>query len=278
MSLKIAYLVMGHKNVGQIARLVEQLDCDDAIFAIHIDKKSTSDVYDKLKSTLRAKKNAIFLERICISYAGWSQCRVVFSALNRLCADNLQWDYFINLSGQDYPIKPIGYIQEWLEKHRGANFIDARPIDTLKPRLRGTVRRRYQWLAIEFPGRVRRFPIPLSPFNHFQIRYYGSAWYIISRELCNWLIKSDAEVRISRRFRHTHSPDEFFMQDLIMASPYAETVVSEDRRFHIFRGQHPIILTMDHYETLMQSKALFARKFDPKVDEEIIGTISRSIS
>jgi len=284
LEVKIAYLIAAHKNAGQVVRLIEQLDCEDAVFAIHIDKKSPFNVYDEVTSALKARKNIIFLERLGVTYAGWSQCKVVFSALNRLCVEGLQWDYFIHLSGQDYPIKPISYIHEWLELHRGTNFIDARLIDKLEWRLRGSVRRRYQWLAIEQSHRVCRLPIPLSPFNHLRIKYYGSGWYMITREFCNWVVESNAETRIARRFRHTTSPDEFVMQDLIMAGPFRDTVECDNRRFFIFRDhnnkrlQHPLNLTMDHLEKVMQSSAFFARKFDQEVDDEIINTISQNIS
>ena len=282
--MKVAYLIMAHTNAGQIVRLIEQLDCEDAIFAIHIDKKSPLNVYDEVASALKAKKNVIFLERIRVSYPGWGLCSVVFSALTRLCVEELKWDYFINLSGQDYPIKPISYIYKRLELRRGTNFVDARPIDTLEPVLRGTVRRRYHWLAIEFWGQVFRLPIPLSPLNHLQVKYYGSAWYMITRDFCNWVVDSNAEAKIARRFRHTSSPDEFVMQDLIMASPYRDSVKCDNRRFYVWRDrhnkrlQHPMILTMDIFEKLMHSEAFFARKFDPNVDDEIINAVSRCIS
>jgi len=284
LEMKIAYLIAAHKNAGQVVRLIEQLDCEDAIFAIHIDKKSPFNVYGQVTSALNTRKNIIFIERIRVIYLGWGQCRVVFSALNRLCAKELQWDYFIHLSGQDYPIKPISYIHEWLDSHRGTNFIGARLIDTLEPRLRGTVRRRYQWLAIELLDRVFRLPIPLSPFNHLQIKYFGSAWYMITREFCNWVVESNAETEIARRFRYTASPDEFVMQDLIMTSPYRNTVECDNRRFYIFRDhnnrrlQHPLTLTLGHLEKIKQSRAFFARKFDQEVDDEVINAISQIIS
>ena len=147
--MKIAYLITAHKNSGQIVRLVEQLHCEDAIFAIHIDKKSPSNVWDEVTSALIPKKNIIFLERMRVIYSSWTHCKVVFSALTRLCVEELHWDYLIHLSGQDYPTKSTSYIHEWLGLRLGTNFIDARPIDMLEPRLRRTVRRRYQWLARE---------------------------------------------------------------------------------------------------------------------------------
>jgi hypothetical protein len=88
---------------------------------------------------------------------------------------------------------------------------------------------------------------------------------------------------IIKSFRGVRCPDEIFVQSLIANSPYKDTVAdySKDsanltRKIDWERG-NPYIWRKWDYKELIESDALFARKFNSGVDKDIINLISDRI-
>ena len=124
--MKIAFLILCHKNPKQINYLLETLNDIDVSFYIHIDKKSN------ILSQINNGGNIYFLkdsERLDIK---WGQSQMVHATINLIKAalkSNNKYDYFWLLSGQDFPIKSINYIKKYLEHNNGKNYIDVMPKD-----------------------------------------------------------------------------------------------------------------------------------------------------
>lgn len=274
--MKIAYFIGIHKNAAQFAQLLEAIYRDDDLFLIHIDKKQTQDFVDQIRETAAGRPNVHLLKRHAITWAGWSQCEMELDALARFCRPEHSWDFWINLSGQDYPLKPPAEIAAFLAANREKNFIDAREIQSLEPKLRGVVERRYAWLCVEAGGRTRRLPLPTGPFIGSKITHYGSSWHILSRAFCDWVVAEGAER--ARFMRFTKSADEFLLQYLILNSPFADTLENDNHRFYIFRGKpNPETLTEAHFDEVAESDAFFARKFEPQVSQALINSIEQRL-
>ena len=70
-----------------------------------------------------------------------------------------------------------------------------------------------------------------------------------------------------------------FFQTLILNSSFKDTVINETLREIQWNGQsNPKVYTINDYEMLKQSTALFARKFDSDIDHEIIEKIYEDIA
>jgi len=107
--------------------------------------------------------------------------------------------------------------------------------------------------------------------------YGGKTWWSITRECAEYIVKySRQHPKFDRFFKHTLIPDEMYFQTLIMNSPFKEKVDNNYLREIEWTGgdgTHPIIFTKYNFEHLMNSKALFARKFDVNTDEEILDMV-----
>lgn len=265
---------MAHRNAGQLDRLIGLLANPADTILVHVDAKADAAVHDVVRRR-EGQPNFRILPSRSMSWGGWSLAKALLDALADLCADGLDWDYLINLSGQDMPLRPAGELRDFLSRHNGANFIDCRLIATLPQPLRGVVKRRYHWLRIELPGGPQRLPVPMAPVHRGRVRYYGSQWGILSRAFCDWAASASPDEAGYATLRMTFAPDELLMQQMIMASPFRDTLVNDNKRFMNFGGTaHPRVLGMADLAAMDDSGALFARKFDPAVDSGIIAALS----
>jgi hypothetical protein len=104
--MKIAYLILAHNNYNHLRRLVKALNGSTSTFFIHIDKKS------EMPDNLHDFENVIFVKRSKVWWSGWS----IVDATLRLMrvAVSHGFDYYILLSGTDYPIRPNSFLYEKL--------------------------------------------------------------------------------------------------------------------------------------------------------------------
>lgn len=86
---------------------------------------------------------------------------------------------------------------------------------------------------------------------------------------------------VKKEFRFSKCCDELFLQTVLMNSPYAQnlscTVFQNDykscQRYIDWNRGNPYVFRENDFEELISSGYLFARKFDSKVDSEIINKI-----
>jgi hypothetical protein len=78
-----------------------------------------------------------------------------------------------------------------------------------------------------------------------------------------------------RFFQRVHVPDEMFFQSIVMNSPFRDRVAPDDLRYIDWRADSdsPAVLTSADFDRLMESGKLFARKFDPTLDREVLDRI-----
>jgi hypothetical protein len=87
------------------------------------------------------------------------------------------------------------------------------------------------------------------------------------------------ERRFVRFFGHVDKPDEMFFQTILMNSPHTPGIVPDDVHYTNWSkgGSHPSTLTVGDFGALRRADDLFARKFDPGVDAEILDLIDERL-
>ena len=130
---KMAYLLMIHELAGfpQVEALLNTLDDGDAIILIHVDARPKSQPLHTLITTwihqrLLSTPTNIHLARHRF-FNIWGHISLVFTQLGGFweLADMADWDFAINLSNYDYPIKSNAVMHEYLSRpqHRNKNWI-----------------------------------------------------------------------------------------------------------------------------------------------------------
>ncbi|WP_207477669.1 beta-1,6-N-acetylglucosaminyltransferase [Arenibaculum pallidiluteum] len=272
--MRLAYIITAYKQPEQFKRLLDALWHPDDAFAVHVDAKTPTTVRVAFQAAAAGRENVHFVDPIPVAWGGFGLCEAEWRCLTWLVTQG-EWDYLANITVQDFPLKRRDEMLAELARHPGANYMDIRRIDELPPHFA----RRSRWLCWETPKKVRRLPIPNLPPRGFRNAYYGIGFHVLSRAFCTWLTETPLMEECRRYFRRTWHPHEHWLQAMIMASPFRDTVVLDNKR-HINWGGgsgHPKLLTMANLPELETSTAFFGRKFDMAIDAEVISALEKRL-
>lgn len=285
--MKIAYLILTHNNPLHLNRLINSLDSEGVSFYIHIDEKS------KLEPNGLNKKNVHILgNRTKIYWGGYS---IVEASIKLLVeAYKSKNDYYILLSGCDYPIKSNEYIKSFLNRQTDTNFINvakmplnAKSFSRLenyfieggnriaKWNIKGLLIFGFNMIARK-SGFKRQLPKEYSAFD----LYAGSQWWGFTSDFVEYLLNFITNnPTFTNYYKNTYIPDEMFFHTIIMNSPFKDTVkngfVYTD--WTIGKPPYPSIIDGIHFPILHEGvisdffgerELLFARKF--KDDSDLI--------
>jgi hypothetical protein len=271
---KLAYLVLAHKNPDQIGRLIHAIHRPGNYYLLHIDRGAAASVRAYARELASRYPNVFLMRSRRCRWGGYSMVRIQLAAIQQLLEIGEDWDFFINLSGQDFPLRRQEEIGAALAGQRGKNFLTC--FDPLERWGHlGRIRVRKIHFEIPFSRQVRCVP-KLEIDRRFLLggaRWYGGwQWMILSRDFCEYVSRPAETRRFRAFFRHTLVPDESFFQTVIMNSEFRDSVVNDyKRQIDWERGpEHPRVFTMEDEDVLLGSSAFFARKFDPSVDDEIL--------
>lgn len=282
--MKIAYLILCHKNLPQVEALISKLGDSYCDFYIHIDRKlgDTANIF--LDNTFVVP----YEKRINVKWGHYSMIQAEMALISLIQKRGIEYDYVCLLSGQDLPLKSNKYILDFFQNNYGKKFINIvgkwdqqymrflkrnvlyYPNMLFQRNLIGKIMRR---LYIEVTGGYRK------TFKLFQRKnasnydfYFGSQWWILTYECLMWMKDwIDKHKEYSVYFYNAMTPDESFFQTVFMLSPFVNTRRDNLTYIKWERGNHPKLLGKEDYKELIKTGKLFARKFDIDALNEIIG-------
>jgi hypothetical protein len=277
MTSRIAYVVLMHKNAGQAARLVRRLSTESARFLVHVDRRAGAAVEEEMRRRTAELEQVSFLRRRRCFWGGFGMVRATLGALDQLVRTGAEFDHVVLVSGQDYPLRPAHEIERALGGAAASSFMS---VGTLSEVWSDEGHwRTEQWhlvsyvaLHLRVPWR-RRLPGGLVPYG-------GEAWVVLSRAAATHIAEfARRNTRFVRFFEHVLHPDEIFFQTILMNSELRDTVVNDHLRYVDWTTDpgHPAVLTTSEFPTLIESRKLFARKFDDTVDAAILDLLDDHI-
>lgn len=178
-SVRIAYFIMVHDEPEQFIRMFRKIYTRDQFYLIHIDRKANEEVTEMIQGFLIHYPNAYILESMNITSGGFNMVQIELNTMEFLLNISKEWEYFINLSGEDYPLKSQTIIRKFLATQNGKNYLFYydqkfyRP-DTLK---------RIQNHFTELAFRISSF-IYKREFMKDVIPFIGGKWMILTRDTC----------------------------------------------------------------------------------------------
>lgn len=281
--MKIAYFIMAHHKPDMLLRMMNAIYTEDNIYLIHIDLGGSDELQELALNLANSNSNIRLLPSRFLMWGGWSLVQVELDAMNYLLQLNNEWSYYINLSGQDFPLLSQGKIQAFFNG-QDTNFIQVKQRNEDETRKRAKLQENYY---IEDAGEVKMlgdrkaFEAYFSPGIK---QFGGSQWKMVTREFAAYATSSRLSFEMQEYFRYTFIPDEQFFQTLIMNSPFASKVARKNLRCLRMESDaqkvfyHAATFTMSDIHALFDSEGLFARKFDHDVDADVIEFIENLIS
>ena len=117
--MKIAYLVLAHRNPKLIRKVVECLSCENVSFFVHIDAKVAINQFDSIR-----RDNVVFVDkRIPVYWGEFSQTQAIFLLIEQALAAPQRYDCLVLLSGSDFPLRSGRYVRKFLEANLECEFI-----------------------------------------------------------------------------------------------------------------------------------------------------------
>jgi len=296
--MKIAYLILAFKLPEQLVRLVRKLSDRDTYFFIHIDKKIKPELFQHFVQLIEPNDNVIFIKRHNSDWGRIGCIEAKLEGINEIKKMGVDFDYLINLSGQDYPIKSNQQIADFLQENYGKSFLNYNPIPYRDhPHLDDLINYWHFYFYkyhLVFPKENMFFSPILSQLwkpiaRRIKVRpklplgykpYYGSSYWCFTRELIDYVHAFTRENQsFVRWFSHVQFPDEFFFQTMLMNSPYKNEIIDNNLRYIDFSSKkaNPKVLTVDDFPKFTGSGKLFARKFDQNVDNAVLDMIDETI-
>jgi hypothetical protein len=274
----IAYFLLVHRYPEQFKRLFKAIYDPRNQYLVHVDKSSGVELDTNIREFLSGYRNAAVLKGKKALWGGYSLVDAELRGMAELLKMDPNWEYFINLSGQDFPLKTQRQIIRFLTANRGTEFIKAADQRLTRPDTMSRVRK----YAVELNDRILR-TILSRPFLKGATPYIGNQWMIVSRRFCNFVCHAPQASRYKAFYKNTFIADEGFFQTVMMNTEEHGPVVQDDMRAidWVPDGDiklRPRTFQRDDAPMLIASPAFFARKFDETVDTAIFTELEQHLA
>ncbi|HWV61671.1 MAG TPA: beta-1,6-N-acetylglucosaminyltransferase [Sphingopyxis sp.] len=265
----IGYFILLHRFPEQFKRMFRAIYAPGNSYVIHVDKGSGPVFAGDIAAFLKTYEGVELIESKQALWGGYSLVDAELRGMKRLLKMNRDWTHYINLSGQDFPLKSQAYIRSFLRAHPRRQFIRALDQRTMRP----DTMNRVSHIFVEAIGRMFRTHLPRA-FLKDATPYIGTQWKAVTRSFCHFAVHHPSAERFKTFYRRSFIPDEAFFQTLLMNSRGLGEVVNDDLRTIDWVPDGDIKLRPRTFVTadalrLTLSPDLFARKFDAEEDPAI---------
>ncbi|MBD2130800.1 hypothetical protein NDI39_10495 [Microcoleus sp. ZQ-A2] len=313
---KVLYLIASHTNPDQVVRLVRAIKSRSPESQILIHHDYSNSHLDL--TAFESMSNVTIMEDyVPVLWGDFSMIKMELHCINWLMTHSVEFDWLIFLSGQDYPIHPISQIEQFLEETEYDGFMEyflaedppEKPTEFGLRWLKHTGKDRffYRYYKLPSPAIVKSVVFRLSRLTHgwqslvrfvtdrngahLGIRafssaftpkfrcYAGSQWHTLSYR-CIQYIHDFVQCNPSfvEYYQRTIIPDESFFQTIVLNQPTLK-ICNDNKRFIAWTPQStPAILGVQDCDRLIHSNQHFARKFDIKVDAQVLDRLDRHLS
>jgi hypothetical protein len=271
--MKLAHLILAHKNPLQVERLVKRLIHPCADIYIQLDGKTSMEAFAHLNAF-----NVFFInKRINIHWGNYSIVQATLYAFEEILESDHSYSHINLLSGEDYPLQNNDRLLNFLFNNQHKTFMHSLSIDDewqeAQPRIR-----KYHFGDFMFRGRyllqaVINLFAPSRELPDGYKAYGRSQWFAITPDCAVYVIEIlKNNERLRRYFRMTWAPDEFIFQTILHNSPFKDSVVNDNLRYIVFKpgNYHPETMTIADADTLINSGKFFARKFNMESERAIM--------
>lgn len=279
--MRVAHLIMVHKNPAQVLRLAEKLNHPNFDIFVHVDAKVDIVQFEVLKSV----PNLYFIKnRSECNWGGFSLFQGIINCIKQILTAPDEYDFINMISGQDYPLYSAQYIYDYLKERKETIFLSFEDSSDTEWWKKAADRyEKYHFTDFNIRGRYfferivnmfvpkRKFPGNLELFGGNK-----SCWWTLTNESAKYVIeKLDNSPKLLSFLKFCWGTDEFVIPTLIMNSPLKAKVVNDNLRYIDWSegNPRPKLLRAGNITDISESKMLFARKFDIEIDDSILDEI-----
>ncbi len=280
-----AYMIIAHNQFELLEKLIKALDDERNDIFVHIDAKVKNFDFEHFKTVCRKSRLLFTDNRENIKWGSFDMVKAEYDLLEKAFKTGVEYSYFHLISGVDLPLKSQNEIHEFFEKNNGKEFIhftsenlNATELDRVRAYHFAMGRRNYINRAITKAESKLARALRINRINGLDVQK-GGQWFSITYDFAKFILKNKDFVY--KQFNHTFIPDEFFVQTLLINSPFKKNLFIKEidnsaymnMRYCDWKRGSPYTFRTEDYDELKNCSCLFARKFDLTTDSEIVEKI-----
>eukprot|EP00118_Oscarella_pearsei_P005474 m.25200 g.25200 ORF g.25200 m.25200 type:complete len:818 (+) comp28760_c0_seq2:1204-3657(+) len=288
--LRIVYVMVVHgRAFRQFRRLFKAIYNRRHYYYIHVDSRSDY-LHRRIEDMARDHANvALSPWRLASIWGGASLLQVLLRCMDDLIhRHDWQWDFLINLSESDYPIRTDEALMKFLAQRRNKNFLKPHGGNAMRFIKKQGLDRTF----VECDSHMWRLGNRVVPPD-IEVDG-GSDWICVNREFGEYLVQSDDRLLISLKQMYKYSllPAESFFHTVLKNGPICQSFVKNNLRVtnwnrklgcrcqykHIvdWCGCSPNDFKPEDLGRLQSSgERFFARKFEAVVNQEVINRLDQ---
>lgn len=312
----VAYLIQAsptnaHQLVRLFGALCDQHTANKAVYALHLDASISNDDADQLIEQVQnvllvhgcGESPLVLVPREHVTYRGITLTHNYLSGASALIQSRHHFDYFINLSGSDYPTVRTGVISEllthsapyrlsffdWQQAEKWDRFgrgrLMRRFIDTalVAPEIRGSY---YVPPDVPIPETEPEYLNPMYKHVWYQVAK-SSGWFIWHRSLVEHFLLDGEARRTLATFAQSDASDEHYFATVVWndddlrqrtlpmnwravfflapngSAPLAEDGITRSRQHPYYVDDVDDLGRLLFWDRLQSTPAFFTRKVRP---------------
>jgi len=280
----IVYHILEYKEPERVARLLSRIQTDSDFIRVHLDSMIGKHRFEEWKKFIEMncpQKNIEIVSKFRCKFGSFGQVDAILSAMRYY--EDYNYDYFIDLSGDSYPLKSTETIKKELNVQNCAliEFFELPykgwhmgGFHRLYNRYYFIPRRKYPYVwALGFPRFKKGLPCGLKPYG-------GRGNLCLQKKHVNYILEFvENNPSVKKFFKRVWGPDEIFYPTILLNSPLRTSIVNGSTLYFDYSegSPHPKNLTKADLETLKRSGKFFARKFDLNIDKDILDIIDQEL-
>ncbi|XP_014257441.1 xylosyltransferase oxt [Cimex lectularius] len=285
--VRIVFLLMlNGRAVRQVKRLIKALFHTSHFFYIHVDARQDYMMRELLELEMRFSNIRLCRRRQATIWGGASLLSILLQAMSELVESGWQWDFVINLSESDFPVKTNEQLVNFLTANKERNFVKSHGREVQ----RFIQKQGLDKTFVECDNHMWRIGDRILPTGI--VVDGGSDWLALSKPFVEYLAKNQNDPLIQGLitiFKYTLLPAESFFHTVLRNSIYCNSYV--DNNLHITNwrrrlgckcqykhivdwcGCSPNNFKTEDWQRILATEnkpVFFARKFEPVINQEVI--------
>ncbi|XP_067109786.1 beta-1,3-galactosyl-O-glycosyl-glycoprotein beta-1,6-N-acetylglucosaminyltransferase-like [Osmerus mordax] len=200
----IAFSLVVHHKLHNFERLLRSIYAPQNFYCVHVDTKAPASILAAVTSITSCFQNVFLCSRpVGVVYACWLRVQADINCMRDLYNISASWKYFVNLCGQDFPIKTNLEMVRSLKALKGRNSMESESMPSSKEG-------RWKKVHAVVNGQVQRTEEDKSPppFD-LPIKSGGGAYMVVTRGFVEHVLTDSRVLELLKWAEDTYSPGEF---------------------------------------------------------------------
>lgn len=198
----LAFAIKFHRLPEQAERLLRTIYQSHNVYCIYVDGKAPKFLIELMLSISKCLENVHVVKNpIDVVYGSSAHMRSDLQCMKLISNSSVKWKYYINLTGQEYPLKSNLEIVKILQALNGANDIESYSLPVF---LQWRYEKVHKIVAHKIVDTLKK----KEPFKYKIQMSKGSAYGTFTREFVKFVLSDDVVADYMNWLNDTYSPEE----------------------------------------------------------------------